>query len=65
MADNGNLNLGLHHAGAKGQSAAADSGLRFTFGVPLNVRVTAVMESRTGTATTYRWFAGLPPTPIR
>lgn len=42
---------------AKGQSAAADFLVYDSLGVPINVRVTAVMESRTGTATTYRWFA--------
>jgi flagellar hook protein FlgE len=28
-----------------------------SLGVPLNVRVTAVLEERTGNETTYRWFA--------
>ncbi|MCA9121258.1 MAG: flagellar hook-basal body complex protein [Planctomycetaceae bacterium] len=42
---------------AVGQSAVADFLAYDSLGSPLNVRVTAIMESRTGTATTYRWFA--------
>ncbi len=42
---------------AVGQSAAADFLVFDSLGSPVNVRVTAVMESRNGTATTYRWFA--------
>ncbi|MDA1053689.1 MAG: flagellar hook-basal body complex protein [Planctomycetota bacterium] len=42
---------------AKGQSAAADFLVFDSLGIPINVRVTTVMETRTGTATTYRWFA--------
>lgn len=42
---------------AVGQSAAADFLVYDSLGVPINVRVTAVMQQRTGTATTYRWFA--------
>jgi flagellar hook protein FlgE len=42
---------------AKGQSAVADFLVYDSLGVPLNVRVTAVMQSRDGQATTYRWFA--------
>ncbi|HUG67085.1 MAG TPA: flagellar hook-basal body complex protein [Pirellulaceae bacterium] len=45
---------------AKGQSTAADFLVYDSLGVPINVRVTAVMESRSGTATTYRWFADSP-----
>lgn len=51
-----NLGFGTTQA-AKGQSAAADFLVYDSLGVPINVRVTAVMESRSGTATTYRWFA--------
>jgi len=42
---------------AKGQSAVADFLVFDSLGIPLNVRLTAAMETRTGTATTYRWFA--------
>ncbi|MFV1965148.1 MAG: flagellar hook-basal body complex protein [Pirellulaceae bacterium] len=42
---------------AKGQSAVADFLVYDSLGVPINVRVTTVMESRDGQATTYRWFA--------
>ena len=42
---------------ARGQSTATDFLVYDSLGVPVNVRMTAVMESRTGTATTYRWFA--------
>ena len=42
---------------AKGQSAVADMIVFDSLGIPLNVRVTAVLESVTGTETTYRWFA--------
>jgi len=45
---------------AKGQSAVADFLVYDSLGIPLNVRLTAIMESRTGTATTYRWFADSP-----
>ena len=42
---------------AKGQSAVADVVVFDSLGIPLNVRITAVLESVTGTETTYRWFA--------
>lgn len=45
---------------ALGQSAVADFIAYDTLGIPLRVRLTAVMESRTDTATTYRWFADSP-----
>lgn len=45
---------------AVGQSAVADFLVYDSLGIPLNVRVTAVMQARTGTATTYRWFADSP-----
>lgn len=45
---------------AKGQSAVADFIAFDSLGIPLNVRVTAVLEARTGTQTTYRWFADSP-----
>jgi flagellar hook protein FlgE len=42
---------------AVGQSAVADFTAYDSLGVPIQVRVTAVLESVTGSATTYRWFA--------
>jgi flagellar hook protein FlgE len=45
---------------AKGQSAAADFLAYDSLGIPLNVRLTTVLEGRTGTTTTYRWFADSP-----
>ncbi|MDX1947355.1 MAG: flagellar hook-basal body complex protein [Pirellulaceae bacterium] len=42
---------------AKGQSAVADFIAYDTLGIPVSVRVTAVLESVTDSATTYRWFA--------
>lgn len=45
---------------AVGQSAVADFTAYDSLGVPIQVRVTAVLESVTGSATTYRWFADSP-----
>lgn len=45
---------------AKGQSAVADFVVYDSLGIPLNVRLTSVLESRTDTQTTYRWFANSP-----
>ncbi len=42
---------------AVGQSAVADFIVFDSLGIPLNVRLTAVLESLNGTTTTYRWFA--------
>jgi flagellar hook protein FlgE len=42
---------------AVGQSTASDFIVYDSLGVALNVRVTAVLEERTDTTTTYRWFA--------
>lgn len=42
---------------AKGQSAVADFISYDTLGLPIRTRVTAVLQSRTDTATVYRWFA--------
>ena len=42
---------------AKGQSAVADFVTYDSLGMPIRTRVTAVLESRTDTATTYRWYA--------
>lgn len=45
---------------AKGQSAVTDFVAYDSLGIAVNVRLTAVLESRTGTTTTYRWFADSP-----
>lgn len=45
---------------AKGQSAVADFVAYDSLGTAINVRVTAVLEQRTGTSTVYRWFADSP-----
>lgn len=42
---------------AKGQSAVADFVTYDSLGLPIRTRVTAVLESRTDSATVYRWFA--------
>ncbi len=42
---------------AAGQSAVSDFLVFDSLGVGLNVRVTSVLQSRSGTETTYRWFA--------
>lgn len=42
---------------AKGQSAVADFIAYDTLGIPINVRVTAVLQSVSDSSTTYRWFA--------
>ena len=42
---------------AKGQSAVADFIAYDSLGIPLNVRVTSVLESRDGSSATYRWYA--------
>lgn len=41
----------------KGQSTVADFVVYDTLGIPLNLRVTAVLESVTDSATVYRWYA--------
>ncbi len=45
---------------AVGQSAASDFIVYDSLGVPINVRVTATLESRTDEQTTYRWYADSP-----
>jgi flagellar hook protein FlgE len=45
---------------AVGESASTDVIVYDSLGIPLNVHITAVLESRTSTATTYRWFADSP-----
>jgi flagellar hook protein FlgE len=42
---------------ATGQSTVADFVAYDSLGIPLRVRVTAVLESRSDSATVYRWFA--------
>jgi flagellar hook protein FlgE len=45
---------------AVGQSITADFIAYDSLGIPINVHVTAVLQSRTSTLTTYRWFADSP-----
>ncbi|MDZ7615828.1 MAG: flagellar hook-basal body complex protein, partial [Patescibacteria group bacterium] len=45
---------------AKGESAVADFIAYDSLGIDISVRLTAVLESRTSTATTYRWYADSP-----
>ena len=45
---------------AKGQSATADFVAYDSLGLPVKVRMTAVLESRDDNATTYRWYADSP-----
>ncbi len=42
---------------AKGQSAVADFVAYDSLGLPIRMRITSVLESRSDTATVYRWFA--------
>ncbi|GIW97196.1 MAG: flagellar hook protein FlgE [Pirellulaceae bacterium] len=42
---------------AKGQSAVADFITYDSLGMPVRTRITAVLESRTDSATIYRWYA--------
>lgn len=42
---------------AVGQSAVADFVTYDSLGIPVSVRVTAVLQSRSGSETVYRWFA--------
>jgi flagellar hook protein FlgE len=42
---------------ARGQSAVADFIAYDTLGIPMNVRITAVLEEVTDSSTVYRWFA--------
>jgi flagellar hook protein FlgE len=41
----------------KGQSAIADFIVYDSLGMPINVRITSVLESRNDSSTIYRWFA--------
>ena len=45
---------------AVGESAVADFLVYDSLGIPIRMRLTAVMESRDSTSTTYRWFADSP-----
>ena len=45
---------------AVGQSVTADFIAYDSLGIPINVHLTAVLQSRTSTQTTYRWFADSP-----
>jgi len=45
---------------AAGTSAATDFLVYDSLGVPINVRVTAVLEERTDSETVYRWYADSP-----
>lgn len=59
VIQNPNLNFGVVQD-AVGESAVADVIVYDSLGVPINVRVTAVLEGRDGTNTIYRWFADSP-----
>ncbi|WP_161603305.1 flagellar hook-basal body complex protein [Blastopirellula marina] len=59
VVQNPNLNFGVIQE-AVGESAVADVIVYDSLGVPMNVRVTTVLESRNGTNTVYRWFADSP-----
>ncbi|MGC4003566.1 MAG: flagellar hook-basal body complex protein [Pirellulales bacterium] len=56
--DTTTVNMGFNSTQtAKGQTAVADFIVYDSLGVPLNVRVTAVLESRDNQSTVYRWYA--------
>lgn len=59
VLQNPNLNFGTVQE-AVGQSAVSDFVVYDTLGIPVNVRVTATLESRDGTNTVYRWYADSP-----
>jgi flagellar hook protein FlgE len=54
-----NLSFGASQK-AKGQSAVADFIAYDSLGLPLRVRLTATLEERTDSRTTYRWYADSP-----
>jgi flagellar hook protein FlgE len=59
----GQTNVNLPFTESKqaiGESAVTDFIAYDSLGIPVSVRLTAVLESRTNTATTYRWFADSP-----
>src|SRR5207244_13608320 len=52
------VNLGFAETQAGvGESVVTDFVVYDALGIPLNVRLTAVLESRNDTSTTFRWFA--------
>jgi len=56
-----NINLPFSSVqSAVGESAVADFIAYDTLGIPLAVRLTMALESRTSTSTTYRWYADSP-----
>lgn len=57
--ENVNLPWGILQEGI-GESAVTDFLVYDTLGIPIRVRLTAVMEERDSTSTTYRWFADSP-----
>lgn len=59
LATTPNLGFGSIQT-AKGQSTATDFVAYDSLGIPVTVRLTAVLESRNGTSSTYRWFADSP-----
>ncbi|MEX0792822.1 MAG: flagellar hook-basal body complex protein [Pirellulaceae bacterium] len=59
ILQNPNLNFGRVQEGV-GQSAVSDFVVYDSLGMPINVRMTAVMEGRDGNNTIYRWFADSP-----
>jgi len=60
VTDSGTRNVDLSFnsiQSAVGESAVTDFLVYDTLGIPLNVRMTAVLESRDSSNTVYRWFA--------
>ncbi|NQT40351.1 MAG: flagellar hook-basal body complex protein, partial [Planctomycetes bacterium] len=57
--ENINLPFGSSQS-AVGESAVTDFLAYDSLGIPLQVRLTTVLESRDSTSTTYRWFADSP-----
>ncbi|MHB8900513.1 MAG: flagellar hook-basal body complex protein [Thermoguttaceae bacterium] len=57
--ENVNLPWGVRQE-AVGESAVTDFLVYDSLGIPLRVRLTAVLEERNSTSTTYRWFADSP-----
>ena len=53
-----NVNLAFNSVQeAVGESAVTEFVVFDSLGIPLNVRVSTTLENRTGSATTYRWYA--------
>jgi flagellar hook protein FlgE len=56
-----NVNMPFHSVqSAVGEGAITDFIAYDSLGIPLNVRLTMVLENRDATSTTYRWFADCP-----